>query len=307
MNKLSIVIPVYWNEESIPILYQKLIKVENQLKTIDFELELIFVDDGSGDHSLNKLLEIKQARPDTRVIKLSRNFGAVSASKTGIRFVSGDCFLILAADLQDPPELIFSLVQRWVAGSKYVICARGERQDPVLNKFFAGIYYVLLRLFVIKNYPFNGYDMALMDKMFLPYIQKIGQNINTPLFCYWLGIKPDIIHYERQKRVGGKSKWTFRKRVNFFVNSILGFSVLPLRTISVFGFIVSLISFVYGALVIVARLKGEIPIQGYAALASLISFLLGIVIMELGIIGEYIWRIFEQVINKPEAVVEEVY
>ena len=202
---------------------------------------MIFVDDGSGDNSLAELLKIKQQRPDVRVIKHSRNFGSMHALKTGFHFVSGDCFTILAADLQDPPELIPEMAARWLNGAKYVVCARVGRADPLRTRLFAAIYYKLLRLFVVKDYPTGGYDLALMDRIMLPHVQQSSKNINLTLFAYWLGFKPDVMTYQRRERLHGKSRWTFSKKLKYFLDSLLGFSIVPIRLISVIGIVVSII------------------------------------------------------------------
>ena len=168
----SIVIPVYYNQgELIPLM--------RSLTTLVFQAnpgragELIFVDDGSGDGSIVELRQIQsEFSALVTIIKLTRNFGAVHASKTGLQFVTGDCFLILAADLQDPPELILEMIKRWQTGAKFVLCARAHRNDPLLSKFFSSIYYRLVRLFVVKDYPKGGFDLALMDRAFLPHLSQ---------------------------------------------------------------------------------------------------------------------------------------
>jgi dolichol-phosphate mannosyltransferase len=307
MAKVSIVIPVYFNEQSLPLLFSELLKVEGQLVSLGHSLELIFVDDGSGDNSLNELLRIKQQRPDVRVVKLTRNFGAVHASRSGLKFVTGDCFLILAADLQDPPELIIQMLEKWQAGTKFVMCARTERNDPLASKLFAYIYYRLLRWFVVPNYPRGGFDLALMDRALLPYLQDSAKNINPLVFSYWLGFKPEIIPYRRQERKFGKSRWSFGKKFVFFIDSILGFSIVPLRAISLVGVVVSLLSFAYGCLIFVGALLGRAEVRGFATIVALISFLLGLVIIMLGIIGEYLWRVFDEANKRPGAVIEDIY
>lgn len=307
MKKLSVVVPVYFNEGSLPILFQELLDVERRLLELDVELELIFVDDGSGDGSFGELMKIKAQRPATRLVKLSRNFGAVHASKTGLQFVTGDSFLILAADLQDPPALILEMAHRWLAGAKFVTCMREKRSDPMLSTLYAKIYYHLLRVLVVKNYPDGGYDLALMDKVMLPHMQSSGKNINPNVFAFWLGFKPDVIPYERRKRIHGKSRWTFTKKLKFFLDTMLGFSIVPLRIISVIGMVVSLASLAFVAFVVINGILGRYDVPGFATLASIISFLLGLVICMLGVIGEYIWRIFDEINRRPEAVIEEVY
>jgi dolichol-phosphate mannosyltransferase len=306
-KKLSIVVPVYFNAGSLPILFERLQEIESQLTSIDMELELIFVDDGSGDMSLAELFRIKNARPETKVVKLTRNFGAVHASKCGFKFVTGDCFMILAADLQDPPELIMQMVGKWQAGSKFTICERISREDPFLSKIYATLFYWLLHTLVMSDYPDGGYDMALMDKSLLPYILHSSKNLYTPLLAYWLGYKPEVIYYHRAKREHGKSRWTFRKKFKAFLDVMLGFSVTPIRLISAFGAVIATLSFAYGISVIINALLGNVPVAGFASLAALITFLLGLVIIMLGIIGEYLWRVFDEVNKRPEVIIDEVY
>lgn len=306
MKKLSVVVPVYFNEGSLPVLFQELLEVERRLLECDIELELIFVDDGSGDGSFGEMIKIKAQRPATRLVKLSRNFGAVHASKKGLQFVSGDCFLILAADLQDPPLLILDMVGRWLGGAKFVTCVREKRSDPLLSTLFAKVYYRLLRAIVVKDYPDGGYDLALMDKVMLPHMQSSGKNINPNVFAFWLGFKPDVIPYERRQRIHGKSRWTFAKKVKFFLDTMLGFSIVPLRIITVIGMIVSTLSLAFVLFVVINGIMGRYDVPGFATLASIISFLLGLVICMLGVIGEYIWRIFDEINRRPESVIEEI-
>jgi polyisoprenyl-phosphate glycosyltransferase len=307
LQRLSVVVPVYFNEGSLPHLFRELQEVERQLLELGVGLELILVDDGSGDGSFGELIKIKAVRPGTRLVKLSRNFGAVHASKTGLQFVTGDCFVVLAADLQDPPGLVVEMVRRWQAGSRFVTCVRRKRSDPPLTTLFAKTYYRVLRTVVVPDYPDGGYDLALMDRVMLPHLQASGKNINPNVFAFWLGFKPDVIPYERQKRQHGKSRWTFRKKVNYFLDTLLGFSIVPLRLISFTGLIVSFLSLAFVGFVVINGLLGRYDVPGFATLASIISFLLGLVICMLGVIGEYLWRIFDEVSHRPEAVIEEVY
>lgn len=306
MRVLSVVVPVYYNETSLPVLFEELKVVEAQLGERELGLELIFIDDGSGDNSWGELLRIREQRPATRLIKLTRNFGGVHAVKMGFQIVTGDCFMMLAADCQDPPAMIVEMADRWLAGSKYTVCARAAREDPLGKKMFAWFYYRLLRLFVAKDYPSTGYDLALMDRAMLSHMQASAKNINTPLFAFWLGFKPTVLSYERRKRLHGKGRWTFGKSFKFMLDSLLGFSIVPIRLISLVGVIVSIMSFAYGALIIVSVLRGGSEVRGWASMAALVSFLLGLAIIMLGIIGEYIWRIFDEVSRRPEAVIEEI-
>jgi polyisoprenyl-phosphate glycosyltransferase len=304
---VSVVVPVYGNAGSLPALFDALAGVEKGLHERGLGLEIIFVDDGSPDESLGLLRAYKSKRPPTKVVKLSRNFGAVHASKTGFRYVTGDCFLILAADLQDPPELILEMADRWLAGSKFVVCVREGREDAAMSRLFAWLHYRLLRLMVVKDYPRGGFDMAMMSRLMLPYMIDSGRHVNTPLYAYWLGFEPDVIRYVRRRRQHGRSMWTFRKRINFFIDSLLGFSVVPLRAMSVLGVLVALASFGYGTVIAVNALRGLRGAAGFATLAVILSFLLGLTIAMLGLVGEYLWRIYDEVSRKPEAVVEELF
>ena len=288
-------------------MFRELQEVERQLVELGVEMELILVDDGSGDSSYSEMVKIKAQRPATRLVKLSRNFGAVHASKTGYQFVTGDGFLVIAADLQDPPQLIVEMVRRWLDGSKFVMCVREKRGDPGSSRLFAKLYYRLLRAMVVSDYPDGGYDLALMDRVMLSHMQSSGKNINPNVFAFWLGFKPEVIPYERRKRIHGKSRWTFRKKLKFFLDTLLGFSIVPLRLISLTGLVVSAASLAFVCFVVVNGLLGRYSVPGFATLASIISFLLGLVICMLGVIGEYVWRIFDEINRRPEAVIEEVH
>ncbi|MBA4395861.1 MAG: glycosyl transferase [Syntrophus sp. (in: bacteria)] len=304
---LSVVVPVYFNEGSLPLLFEALKAVEGQLDERGVRLELILVDDGSGDGSFNEMMKIKAQRQATKVIRLTRNFGSMRAVKVGCQFVTGDAFIFLSADLQDPPVLIPEMVDRWLNGAKYVVCKREGRDDPWSSKLFSYLYYMLIRLLVVKDYPRGGFDMALMDSAMLKHIQVSSKNLFTPLLGFWLGYKPEFISYRRMKRVHGKSRWTFFKKFNAFLDAVLGFSVTPLRCFSLIGAIVSLASFSYGAWIVFHALFVKKDVPGFATLAVLISFLLGLVIILLSIIGEYLWRIYDEVNKRPEAVIDEVY
>jgi dolichol-phosphate mannosyltransferase len=306
MKTVSVIVPVYYNEGSLPLLFAELLEVERQLQERQLQLELIFVDDGSGDGSWEQLLKIKQQRAATKLIKLTRNFGAVHACKTGAQFVTGDCFTILAADLQDPPELIHAMVDKWLAGAKYVLCARQGRDDPLRSRIFSYLYYRLVRFFVAPDYPSEGYDLCLMDKAILPHFTGSGKNSYTPLLVYWLGFRPEIIFYRRRERAHGKSRWTFWKKFNAFVDSLAGFSILPIRLVSLIGVLASFVSLSYGSFILVNAMLGRIEVRGFATVVTLLAFLLGVIIIMLGMIGEYIWRIFDEVNKRPEAVIDEI-
>ncbi len=301
MKTVSVVVPVYDNAESLPLLFDALLEVETQLAERGCALELIFVDDGSDDQSLKLLLELRQRRPAlTKVIKLARNFGAIPASKAGLKFVSGDCFVWLSADLQDPPQLVVQMADRWLGGAKYVIAARATRHDPAATKFYAGVYYGLVRRLVMPDYPRGGFDTLLLDRSLMPYVRDSGRHVNPVLLSYWLGIPPAVIEYERRARRYGKSRWTFAKKLSYFLDSMLGFSALLIRLITLIGGVVALASFAYGAYRLVVA-------PGFPVMLAVICFLLGLIIVLLGLIGEYVWRIFDELSRRPEAVIDAVH
>lgn len=308
VNKLlSVVIPVYYNAESLQELFVELVKLEENIAKRGVGLELIFVNDGSGDDSLAELLAIKRARPATKVISLSRNFGAVSASKAGYSFVTGDAFIILAADLQDPPEQIGVMLDHWLAGSRFIVSARATRKDPPSSVLFAWIYYRILEWFVLPGFPRGGFDLMLMDRKMLPYMIQHPKNTNPNLYAYWLGFTPTLLYYDRRERRHGKSRWSFSKKVKFFFDTICGFTVVPIRLMSIIGVSAACLSCIYGVRIAFAAYQGRVPVQGFATLAALISFFSGLILVMLGTLGEYLWRVFDAVGSKPESVIDEVH
>ena len=203
--------------------------------------------------------------------------------------------------------MIVEAARHWQAGAKYVLCARSGREDGLLSRLFAALYYRLVRWAAVPGYPSGGYDLALMDKQMLPLMRDCAKNVNTPLFAYWLGFQPETIRYVRQRRRHGRSRWSFRRRITFFLDSLLGFSIVPIRAISALGLAAAVAGMVYGGAVAFSALRGDRPVPGFPTLVSLLTFLIGMVLLTLGIIGEYVWRIFDEVSRKPETVIDVVY
>jgi polyisoprenyl-phosphate glycosyltransferase len=302
---VSVVVPVFNNAPSLDILFGQLGTFETELAEKGLALELVFVDDGSSDGSYTKLLEIKESRPETKLIKLTRNFGAVRATRAGLRHAEGDAVTILAADLQDSLEKLAEMVESWQGGAKFVICVRSERHDPLASRFFAALYYRILNQLVMRDYPKSGFDLMLLDKSALPYLLQGGPLIAPQLTAFWLGFAPTIIFGERPPRPHGRSSWTFSKRLKLFIDTITSFSVAPIRFLSAIGLTTSLVSLAYGTYIFLAALLGNFEEPGFATLAVLISFFSGLILLMLGIIGEYIWRIFAALDDRPESVIEE--
>lgn len=304
---LSVVVPVYFNADSLPQLFDEIKEFEGELRKRNVALELIFVNDGSGDNSLEQLLRIKRERPATKVISLSRNFGGPAAAKTGLKFATGDGFTLLAADLQDPPRQIVSMVDKWLEGHKFVVSVRASREDPFVTRVLSWTYYRIVNWVVVRGYPEGGYDLMLMDKVMLPYMVGSVKHTNPNLFAFWLGFKPAMLSYERRARAHGRSRWTLAKRIKLFVDTVSGFSVRPIRILSLVGVLVAFASFIYGINIFVNALLGNMDVRGFATLAVLISFFSGLILIMLGVVGEYLWRVLEAVNNKPEAVIDETF
>jgi dolichol-phosphate mannosyltransferase len=302
---ISVVVPVFNNAGSLDILFAQLSEFEARLAGLDLRLDLIFVDDGSSDGSYDKLLDIKQRRPDTKLIKLTRNFGAVRAGRAGLRHAEGDAVSIVAADLQDSLEKLGEMVERWRAGAKFVICVRSERDDPLVSRAFAALYYRVLNLLVMRDYPRSGFDLMLLDRSMLPYLLQSGPLVAPQLTAYWLGFAPTVVSAKRPARAHGRSSWTFSKRLKLFVDTITSFSVAPIRFLSAIGLITALASLAYGGFIFINALLGNLAVPGFATLVVLISFFSGLILLMLGMIGEYLWRIFAALDDRPESVIEE--
>lgn len=306
MKKFSIVVPIYYNESNIPHTIPELKKLENFLP--GYNLEFIFVDDGSGDNSFQLLLEERKKDDRIKIIKLSKNFGAMCAIQAGISFTTGDCIGIINADIQDPPELFVEMVKKWEKGSKIVIATRKDREDSFLQKLFSNLFYFLMASFAIKDYPKGGFDFVLFDKQIATEINRISEkNTNIMSLIFWLGYKKSFIYYVRKKRIYGKSKWTLSKKVKLFIDSFIAFSYAPIRFISFFGLITACMSFLYGAYTIIDSILGKIPVQGFTTLIAVITFLLGLIMVMLGIIGEYLWRILDETRKRPSYIVDEIH
>jgi len=304
---LSLILPVYFNEGTLSELFKQLERTERELSKHDTLLELIFIDDGSEDNSLKKLLNYRKIRPTTKIIKLTRNFGAVAATKTGFKFVTGDCFAIIAADLQDPIEKVLEMFLEWKDGHKFVLCRRLSRNDPLISTILSKVYYNIIRFLVTSDYPSGGFDLMLMDKEILPFVRDSSKNINTHLYAYWLGFKPKVLEYHRPERQHGKSRWTFTKKLKLAIDTITGFSVAPIRLISAFGFLIAMASFGFGIVVIIKSIFGTTTVAGFVTIVTLICFFGGMTLFVLGILGEYIWRIFDNNTTTPESVIDTTF
>ena len=301
-KKVSVVVPVYFNAPSLPELFNRLDNLNRELLGINLELEVVAVDDGSKDDSFEILVEYSKKFSFLNAFQLTKNFGEATASKFGLKKITGDAFSVLAADLQDPPELIFEMAKNWLEGNSYVICERTKRNDPIFSKFLANLYYKFLTKFIMPTYPKKGFDLFLMDSKYLPVIIESSKSSSIPLILSWIGIEPLKIGYVRQTREHGKSTWTIFKRINLLLDVLFSFSRKPIRIVSSIGAVTALAGLIYGISVIIERLNGITGSQGTASLIALVSFTSGLVLLTLGIIAEYIWRIWDEVNNRPDGI-----
>jgi dolichol-phosphate mannosyltransferase len=301
------VVPVYFNELNLPETVPQLLGLKSQIP--QYDLELIFVDDGSGDRSLSILLEFQRQFPDEiKVVKLTRNFGSMAAIQAGFRVSSGDCVGMIAADLQDPPELFLEMLRHWENGSKAVLAVRQDRKDSPTQKFLSNSYYSLIRKFAMNGYPNGGFDFFLVDAQVIDELNHIQEkNTNLMTLIYWLGYKPVLLPYIRRKRSKGQSRWTLSKKIKLFIDTFVAFSFFPIRILSVLGLVVAMGSFLYGAFVLVYWYLYGIEVQGWVPIIVVLSFTSGIQMSMLGVLGEYLWRTLDETRRRPQFVIDEIY
>lgn len=306
MKRLSIVVPVYYNEPNLPDTVPQLLALEERLP--GYTLELVFVDDGSGDRSLELLREAQRARPDAiTVVKLTRNFGSMSAIQAGFAVARGDCVGMIAADLQDPPELFLEMIGHWERGVKAVYAVRADREESAGQRFFSNSYYALIRRYALRDYPAGGFDFLLADRQVIDDVNRISEkNTNLMSLIFWLGYPAVTIPYVRRARRKGRSRWTLGKKVKLFIDSFVAFSYAPIRFLSTFGFLVALAAFLYAGVVLYERLVNDIPVKGYAPIVILLALTAGVQMTMLGVLGEYLWRALDETRRRPSYVVDEV-
>jgi dolichol-phosphate mannosyltransferase len=302
----SIIVPVYFNELNIPDTVPRLLSLQTSLP--DYSLELVFVDDGSRDRSLAVLRDFQQHYPSTiRVVKLTRNFGSMAAIQAGLTIARGDCVGMIAADLQDPPELFVEMLQHWERGIKAVFAVRADREESRVQTFFSNSYYALMRTFALPDYPSGGFEFFLIDRQVVEQVINIREkNTNVMSLVFWLGFKPVAIPYVRRARQKGKSRWTLSKKIKLFIDSFVAFSYAPIRFLSAFGLIVAASAFFYAVWIVYLFLAHGIPVKGYAPIVILLALTSGIQMTMLGVLGEYLWRTLDESRRRPAFVIDEI-
>lgn len=301
-TQLSVVVPIKDEESNIRPFYERLAPVLDQL---DLNAEIIFVDDGSRDRSYELVGTLAQTDPRIKGIRFSRSFGSHAAIMAGFRWAAGDAVVMISVDLQDPPELLPTLVDRWRQGFHVVWAAREARQDSLEQKAFAWTFYRLFRRIGLRDYPASGMDFGLVDRSVIDHLKDFGElNLLITGIIVWLGFRQTVVTYERRTRASGLSKWSFGNRVKVAVDAITAFSSFPIRFISYSGLLISLVSFLYAGVIIVRRLFfGSGTIAGWPSVMVTMLFLGGVQLTMLGVLGEYLWRALAQTRGRPLYVV----
>jgi len=303
MKKISVVIPVYYNAETLELLYEKLLQTCGHS---DYKFEYVFVDDGSGDNSYEILLNLAEKNNDVKVIKLSRNFGSHSAIRAGINCCTGNCAVMIGADLQEDPGLIIEMIKKWEEEFRIVLATRSERKESKSKVVFANLYYWLVRKLAFPNMPIGGFDCFLIDRKVINVI-KNAKEVHAPITgqILWSGFKIGKVEYIKEERQAGTSRWTLAKKIKLVIDSILGYSYLPLRFMSIAGIITAFLGMGYAFLIILLRIFAGMPVKGWSSMIVIMLFFSGIQLLSLGIIGEYLWRCVDQARQRPDFIIED--
>jgi len=307
MKKISIIVPVYFNELNLPETIPRLLNLNDKLP--NYEFEFLFVDDGSKDKSLEILLDYQKKHPDhIKIIKLTRNFGAMAAIQAGLKIAKGDCVGQISADLQDPPELFIEMIKRWEKGIKAVFAVRNKRNDSPNEKLFAKIFYSLIRRFALPDFPQGGFDFYLIDREIVNKLNEIDEkNTNLNNLIFWYGYDYVFLPYTRQARKKGTSKWSYNKKTKLFVDSFVGFSYSPIKILPVIGILFALGALVYGAFIFYNWSIGNIKVEGWTTVMIVLLFSFGIQMIMVGILGEYLWRTLDASRKRPTYVIDKIF
>ncbi|NLL79445.1 MAG: glycosyltransferase family 2 protein [Clostridiales bacterium] len=304
MSKISIVVPVYYNSDTLAMLYEDM-KEKILGKLGDYEI--VFVDDGSGDNSWEIMNEIRRRDNNVQCVKLSRNFGEHAAILAGLSVCTGDCAVTKQADLQEDSGIILDMYESWKKGNKVVLAVRAARDENPVKKFFANMYYAIVRKFIDKNMPAGGCDCYLLDRQVIKVLEMLDErNSSLTLQVLWVGFKSDKIYFHRKDREVGKSRWTLSKKVKLVVDSMMSFSYFPIRLMTTTGIVFAILAAIMAVNVIVEKVTVGTPIAGWASLMCVVLFSAGLILLMLGVLGEYVWRALDASRNRPPFIIDEV-
>jgi glycosyltransferase involved in cell wall biosynthesis len=301
---VSVVIPVYEEEANLPVLYDRLTKV---LAETEPAYEIVFIDDGSHDRSVEVMRGLVAGDAHIIVVELSRNFGHQIAISAGLDYARGDAVIVMDADLQDPPEVLPQFIAKWREGHDVVYAIRGQRKEGWFKRTLYALFYRLLQRIANIEIPLDSGDFCLMDRRVVEILNGMPErNRFVRGIRSWVGLDQIGLEYERQSRYAGRVKYSYRRLVYLALDGLISFSFVPLRMITVTGFVVSLISIVLAAIYFFQRLTvGPNPL-GFTTTIVAVLFLSGMQLITLGVIGEYVGRIFEEVKRRPLYVVRQV-
>ncbi len=303
MSKLSIIIPVYYNEDTLMDLYLDLKeKVFPQIP----DYELVMVDDGSGDNSWKIMNEIRDMDENVRLVKLSRNFGEHSALLAGFSVCTGDCAVTKQADLQEDSTLILEMFESWKKGNKVVLAIRRSRDENFIKVFFANRYYSMVRKFVNKEMPSGGCDCYLIDRRVIEVIERLDEkNSSLTLQVMWSGFQTDKVYFDRKNREKGKSRWTLAKKLRLVMDTMISFSNAPIKFMIAVGTIFNICAIGLFISVLVEYFTKGVPVEGWASLMSVVLCSSGLILMMIGILGEYLWRVLDAARNRSVFIIDE--
>ena len=305
MKKISIIIPAYNEEESLPFLYERLERLMDSIS--NYEFEILFVNDGSKDNTLNLIKEYREKDNRISYVDFSRNFGKEIGMIAGLDYATGDAVIFMDADLQDPPELIPEMIKFWEEGYDDVYAQRKSRAgETFLKKFTSKMYYRVLQSLTSVPIQKDTGDFRLLDRRCVNALKKLREtDRNSKSMFSWIGYKKKAVLYDRDARIAGKTKWNYKKLVNLAIDGITSFTTSPLRISTYIAIPTFLALFVYFIYVIIKCIRFNIAIQAFQATILLILFFSGIQILLFGIIGEYLGRIFNASKNRPLYLVNE--
>ena len=306
-KNVTILIPAYNEEAVLDTLYDRLDTLAKN--TPKYNFEFLFINDGSRDHTLDILKQLAAADPRISYVNLSRNFGKEAAMLAGFDYTTGDATVIIDADLQDPPELIPKMIKFWEDGYDDVYAKRSSREgESWFKKKSSSLFYKLLQKSTNIDIQVDTGDFRLLDKRCIDALREIreSQRYTKGMFS-WIGFNKKEITYDRDPRAAGDTKWNYPKLVNLAIDGITSFTTVPLRIATVIGMVISLLAFIFIIVIIFKTLFFGDPVAGWPSTMAVILFLGGVQLLSMGIIGEYIGRIFNEVKDRPVYFVEEYH